>query len=141
MKTSAAGRCGTRRVCQVPELQHKLFTFGTCTRDMSKEESERLIEAHIHATLQSTGFGGALREFTVTTAVRPPPASGMNRVPQTASSHDLLFVHHFESEAGARAALQTADYAHIQVAENGLVDWETRVVLLCRCWVLKGDLG
>lgn len=132
---------GTRVVHQNPVGQYKLFTLAKSSAASVEERGGSLGEyrKYIKETLSSPNFGAALRGFTATTATRPSPESGMDSVAQTASTHDHLFVHHFESEATARAALQSADYAKLQVLESRFLDWESRIVLLCRGWILKGE--
>ena len=130
---------GTRVVHQQAAGPYKLFTLAKLSGAKPGASLTDLTEYpdYVEQTLASKAFGGALRGFTVTAAQRHSPESRMDRVPQTSSSHDVLFVHHFDSEAAARMALQSADYAKLQVLESRFLDWPSRLVLLCRGWILK----
>lgn len=137
---------GTRTVHQQPTGNCKLFTFaaprpGTDLAGTDPAGVDAALARHAAATLALPGFGGRLAGFTTTRALQPDPSSGMQKMAQTSSSHELLFIHHFADEAAARAALASADYARLQVAEDALLDWDSRVVMLTQGWVLKGDLG
>jgi hypothetical protein len=128
---------GERTVHQTPQGTCKLFTFA----NLKPGQDPAALDEHTAATVALPGFGGRLSGFTVTRALRPTAASGMDTVAQTASSHDLVFIHHFADEAAARAALASADFARLELAEDALLDWASRVVILTHGWVLKGNLG
>lgn len=130
---------GTRLVHQQPAGAYKLFTLGRLSAPGATLTDLSEYTDYVEQTLASPVFGAALRGFTITAALRSSPESGMDRVAQTSSSHDVLFVHHFDSEAAARAALQSADYAKLQLLESRFLDWQSRLVLLCRGWILKGS--
>lgn len=132
---------GTRTVHQPPSGNCKLFTFAALRPGTDPAGVEAALARHAAATLALPDFGGRLAGFTVTRALQPDASSGMQRMAQTSSSHELLFIHHFADEAAARAALASADYARLEVAEDALLDWDSRVVMLTQGWVLKGDLG
>ena len=132
---------GTRTVHQVPSGNCKLFTFAALCADVAPDAAEGALASHAARTLALPGFGGRLSGFTTTRALQPDASSGMQKMAQTSSSHELLFIHHFAEEATARAALASADYARLEVAEDALLDWDSRVVMLTQGWVLKGDLG
>ena len=132
---------GERRVHQPPTGPIKLFTLGRPRAGLAPAEFDRMADAYVAAARQSPGFGAALAGLTVTRAVRPPAAHAMETVPQTASSHEWLVIYHFESEHAARTALASADYARLQVAEDGFLDWDSRLSLLCRGWMLKDTTG
>ena len=128
---------GERKVHQPVSGTFKLFTFANL-RDGADDAA---LAEHAAATLALPGFGGRLAGFTITRARRPAAGSGMDSVAQTASSHEVLFIHHFADEAAARAALASADRARLEIAEDALCDWESRVVILTQGWVLKGTIG
>jgi hypothetical protein len=130
---------GTCTVHQQPTGLYKLFTLGKLSAPsaVGANASSEYMD-YIDATLSSQEFGGALRGFTITEAHRSTDQSRMDSVPQTASSHDILLIHHFESEHAARTALQSRDYLELQMRESRLFDWPSRLTLLCRAWVLKG---
>ena len=132
---------GLRRICQAPQGPTKLFTFARAQRALSREDLQSMLDAHITRTMSSNDFGGALAGFTTTTALRAPVELAMHTIPQTASSHDILFVHHFENEQAAKSAMRSADYAMLQVSESGFLEWDSRIAVLCRAWILKGDVG
>ncbi len=128
---------GERTVHQVPQGACKLFTFA----NLKPGPDPAALAKHAAMTLALPGFGARLAGFTITQALRPTAASGMDQVAQTASSHDAVFIHHFADRAAAQAALTSADYARLAVAEDALLDWSSRVVILTTGWVLKGQLG
>jgi hypothetical protein len=130
---------GTCTVHQEPTGLYKLFTLAKLSALPGMGVAALLEKTgYIDATLSSQDFGGALRGFTITEAIRSTEEFRMDSVPQTASSHDVLLIHHFESESAARAALQSKDYLKLQVLESRLFDWPSRLTLLCRGWILKG---
>jgi len=132
---------GTRTVHQRVTGPCKLFTFGGLHAGADPAAVEGALARHAAQTLALPGFAGRLAGLTTTRALQPDASSGMQRMAQTSSTHELLFIHHFADEAAARAALASADYARLQVAEDALLDWDTRVVILTHGWVLKGELG
>ena len=132
---------GKRSVYQTPQGPVKLFVFARTRRTVSLEASQKMLEAHAAETMGSQEFGSALAGFTITTAMRPPVELAMDSVPQTASSHDILFVYHFENEGTSRTALGSADYAIVQASENAFLDEGSRIAILCRAWILKGEVG
>ncbi|MES2493373.1 MAG: EthD domain-containing protein [Pseudomonadota bacterium] len=132
---------GTRTAYQPPRGTCKLFTFAAPRPGTDPDRLDTMLDDHALTTLALTGFGGRLAGYTTTRALRPDAGSGMQRMAQTSSSHELLFIHHFEDEHAALAALASADHARLEVAQDALFDWDTRVVILTHGWVLKGDIG
>ena len=132
---------GERRIYQPPTGACKLFTFANPLSDTDPEAVSAAIDDLAARTLASSGYGARLAGLTVTRALRPSAQSGMDKVAQTASSHALLLIHHFASEADARAALASADHARLEVAAQAVIDWDTRVTILTDGWVLKGEMG
>ena len=132
---------GTRTIHQPPRGNCKLFTFAALRRGTDPGEVDAALASHAAATLALSGIGGYLAGFTTTHALQPDASSGMQRMAQTSSTHEVVFIHHFADEAAARAALASADYARLELAEDALLDWDSRVVLLTQGWVLKGELG
>lgn len=132
---------GTRTVHQLPTTNCKLFTFANVKAGIDPAQVDALLAEHAAYTTNLSGFGDRLDGFTTTRALRPDASAGMERMAQTSSSHELLFIHHFQDEATARSALASADYARLEVAQDALLDWESRTVILTQGWVLKGELG
>lgn len=132
---------GDRTIHQKPRGFHKLFTFASFANEEARADSARLLADHVTNTMALPGFGGRLAGFTTTVARQAPAASGMAAVPQTSSNRDVLFIHHFESEGAAREALASADYLKLQTLEERFLEWDSRIVILTRGWVFKGDNG
>ena len=132
---------GDRTIHQQPEGLHKLFTFASFKDEEARTDGARLLADHAAGTMALPVFGGQLAGFTVTTARQAPADSGMAAVPQTSSNRDLLFIHHFMTEDAARSALRSADYLRLQTQEERFLDWDSRIVILTRGWIFKGDNG
>lgn len=132
---------GTREVHQKPSGNCKLFTFARFRPGSDSRAQDEALAAHVAQTAQFSGFGDLLAGFTVTRALRHDQNSRMDEVAQTSSTHDVLLIHHFAGEAQARAALGSAGYARLECAQDGFLDWESRICLLTQGWVLKGELG
>lgn len=132
---------GSRAVHQPPEGLYKLFTFASFRDETARGDAARLLADHAAATLALPAFGGMLAGFTTTTARQAPADSGMGAVAQTSSNRDVLLIHHFPNEDCARAAVASADYARLEIDQERFLDWESRIVILSRGWVLKGGNG
>jgi hypothetical protein len=128
---------GDRVVFAEPEGRFKLFTFAKFASNIEQSDFERVLENHADLTLNTRNFGSRLQGYTVTRARRHDPASNMDARPQTASNMDLVFIHHFANEAAARSALLSADYARVQVSEDKIVDFDSRISVLTHAWILK----
>jgi hypothetical protein len=130
---------GDRTIFQQPEGLYKLFTFASFKDEEARLNPAETLAEHAAMTMALPGFGSQLAGFTATTARQAPPDSGMSSVAQTSSNRDVLFIHHFPSEEAARGALLSADYLRLQAAEEQLFDWDSRIVILSRGWIFKGD--
>lgn len=132
---------GNRTVHQTPEGLYKLFTFASFKDDAARSDADRLLADHVTNTKALPNFGGNLAGFTTTAARQAPADSGMGAVAQTSSNCDILFIHHFASEESARAAVTSADYARLELDQERFLDWQSRIVVLSRGWMLKGEVG
>lgn len=132
---------GARTVHQRPVGACKLFTFASYRADISADEREAAVAQYLAETQEAGGFGNLLSGLTVTRAQIHNPQSGMDNMAQTASSRDILFIFHFDSEKAARSALGSAAYARIECAENKFLEWSSRIIMLTHAWVLKGKMG
>lgn len=130
---------GMRTTIQPVSGLFKLFTLASFRDEDRRADAEVLLAEHVRYTLGLEQFGSALRGFTITTAREASAGSGMQGVAHTSSSRDVMLVHHFADEASARAALTSADHARLEVAQDDLFDWTSRILVMTRGWVLKGD--
>ena len=129
---------GARTVFREPAGLYKLFTFARFPDRVVPQDAEAILARHAAATLAAPGFSDRLSGFTVTQARPPEPGSGLDSKPQTASNMDVLFIHHFDDEAAARAAMTSPAYATIRAAEAEFLEADTRLAVLTHGWVLKG---
>jgi hypothetical protein len=129
---------GNRTIYLQPTGLYKLFTFARFPGRIAPDESEALLARLAERTLATPSFGEWLTGLTVTQARRSPSDSALDSRPQTASNMDLLFIHHFDSEARARAAMIGAGYASIRDAEDAFLERDSRVTVLAHGWALKG---
>ena len=136
--TSVRGR---RTAYQPVSGLFKLFTLASFRDEEVRADAAARLAEHARFTLGLEQFGSLLRGFTATTAREAGAGSGMQGVAHTSSSRDVLLVHHFADEASARHALNSADHARLELAQDGLFDWASRILVMTRGWVLKGDNG
>lgn len=134
----AASVRGERMTFKPVSGLYKLFTLVRFKDDGAMRDAPAVLADHARFTLGLEGFGPRLSGFTATHAREASAGSGMDASANTSSSHDVLLVHHFDDEATARAAMTCADYARLEIAQDSLFDWESRIVVMTRGWVLKG---
>jgi hypothetical protein len=122
---------GERTVYQPVSGLYKLFTLVNFKGETTCDDAPAKLAEHAAYTMGLKDFGGRLSGYTATSA--------RAAVAQTSSSRDVMFVHHFENEKAARTAMNSADYAHLEIAQDRLFEWQSRIVVLTRGWILKGD--
>jgi hypothetical protein len=132
---------GNRTIHQPPRGTHKLFTFAKYREGMEVSALDAALTEHVAMIGASPQFGARLAGFTVTRAQAHDTRSGMDTMPQTTSNRDIVFIHHFDDEVAARAALASADYARMECAQDCFLDWGSRIVILTHGWILKGEMG
>lgn len=132
---------GERTVHQTPVGTCKLFTFAKYREHLDGGDRDDMHATHVAATMASEQFGQCLSGFTITRARTHDASSGMDRMAQTSSSRDILFIHHFDSDDVARAALSSAAYAQLERSQDRLLEWDSRVAVFTHGWVLKGEMG
>jgi hypothetical protein len=116
----------------------KLFTFAKLRPGVDPADGDRILARHAETTLRARGFGGRLAGFAATRARRHAAETKMDAIPATTSNKDVVFIHHFVDECSARAAVNSAGYARVVISEEGFLDFESRIVVLTRGWLLKG---
>lgn len=130
---------GDRTTYLEPEGPFKLFTFARFRPGTNPADHDRILTDHARLTMETPTFGGALRGYTITRARHHDPTTNMDGRPQTASNMDVVFIHHFADEAGARDAMRSVDYAKIQLSEDSILDFDTRITVLTHGWILKDE--
>jgi len=136
---STAAR-GDRTVYLAPTGPFKLFTFARLRDGLAGADADQALADHARLTLAAGGFGDRLAGFTLTRARHHSAATGMDAMPQTRSNMDLVYIHHFATEADARGALSSAGYARIVAAEDDVLDFGSRICLMTHGWYLKGAM-
>ncbi|MCB2051059.1 MAG: EthD domain-containing protein [Novosphingobium sp.] len=130
---------GQRTTYQPLRGLFKLFTLASFRDEAARANAQALLDEHAAVTLGLEGFGGRLAGFTVTRAREADPSVGVSGVAHMSSSRDLMFVHHFDDADLAHKAMNSADYARLELAQDKLFDWDSRIVVMTRGWVLKGE--
>lgn len=115
----------------------KLFTLASFRDEDARANAQALLDEHADYTMALKSFGGFLAGYAITRAREADASVGVSGVAHMSSSRDVLFTHHFESAQAAHRAMNSADYARLELAQDKLFDWDSRIMVMTRGWVLK----